>query len=89
MKYRYPFGEYVRPLVQQDQTPKEAFVLGVYAQRRPHPVDKRWEDHMPGFGNGQRAEDILGWQSGRGPGDSRRNTCPRRPWRAGTSGQAS
>ena len=36
--YRYPFGEYVRPLVQQDQTPKKMFVLGVYASA----VHARW-----------------------------------------------
>lgn len=36
--YRYPFGEYVTPLVQQDQTPKEVFVLGVYASA----VHARW-----------------------------------------------
>ena len=38
MKYRYPFGEYVRPLVQEDQRPKEVFVLGVYASA----VHARW-----------------------------------------------
>ena len=38
MKYRYPFGEYVRPLVQEDQSPKEVFVLGVYASA----VHARW-----------------------------------------------
>jgi len=27
----YPFGEVVRPLVQQDRSPKRVFVLGVYA----------------------------------------------------------
>lgn len=31
MKYYYPFGETVHPLVQQDRSPKQVFVLGVYA----------------------------------------------------------
>ena len=31
MTYYYPFGETVRPLTQQDRTPKQVFVLGVYA----------------------------------------------------------
>lgn len=31
MKYFFPFGEAVRPLVQQDRSPKKVFVLGVYA----------------------------------------------------------
>ena len=31
MKYYYPFGETVRPLVQIDRSPKKVFVLGVYA----------------------------------------------------------
>ena len=31
MSYFYPFGEAVRPLVQEDRTPKKVFVLGVYA----------------------------------------------------------
>jgi len=31
MKYYYPFGEELRPVVQQDRTPKKVFVLGVYA----------------------------------------------------------
>ena len=31
MKYLYPFGETVHPLVQQDRSPKKVFVLGVYA----------------------------------------------------------
>ena len=39
MKYQYPFGEYVHRLVQQDQTPKKVFVLGVYASA----VHARWE----------------------------------------------
>lgn len=39
MEYRFPFGEVVRPLVQEDQSPKEAFVLGVYASA----VHARWK----------------------------------------------
>ena len=39
MKYLYPFGEYVRPLVQEDRSPKRAFVLGVYASA----VHARWK----------------------------------------------
>ena len=39
MKYQYPFGEYVRPLVQEDRAPKKAFVLGVYASA----VHARWK----------------------------------------------
>ncbi len=31
MKYYYPFGEELKPVVQKDQTPKKVFVLGVYA----------------------------------------------------------
>lgn len=31
LKYQYPFGEYVHPLRQENQTPKKVFVLGVYA----------------------------------------------------------
>ena len=31
MKYYYPFGEELKRVVQQDRTPKEVFVLGVYA----------------------------------------------------------
>ena len=38
MKYQYPFGEYVKPLVQEDQLPKKVFVLGVYASA----VHARW-----------------------------------------------
>ena len=29
--YYFPFGEHLHPLVQQDKTPKQVFVLGVYA----------------------------------------------------------
>ena len=39
MKYYFPFGETVRPLVQQDRSPKKVFVLGVYASA----VHARWE----------------------------------------------
>lgn len=39
MKYQYPFGEYVRPLVQEDRSPKKVFVLGVYASA----VHARWK----------------------------------------------
>lgn len=31
MAYCFPFGEMVHPLVQQDRTPKQVFILGVYA----------------------------------------------------------
>ena len=31
MIYEFPFGEVVRPLVQQDRSPKKVFVRGVYA----------------------------------------------------------
>lgn len=31
MKYLFPFGETVHPLVQHDRSPKKVFVLGVYA----------------------------------------------------------
>lgn len=31
MKYYYPFGEELHPVIQQDRTPKKIFVLGVYA----------------------------------------------------------
>ncbi len=37
-EYRFPFGELVRPLAQEDQTPKRIFVLGVYASA----VHARW-----------------------------------------------
>lgn len=39
MKYYFPFGETVRPLVQQDRGPKKVFVLGVYASA----VHARWK----------------------------------------------
>jgi len=38
MEYYYPFGETVKPLVQQDRSPKKVFVLGVYASA----VHARW-----------------------------------------------
>lgn len=38
MSYYYPFGEEVRPVVQQDRNPKKVFVLGVYASA----VHARW-----------------------------------------------
>lgn len=38
MKYYYPFGEVVHPLVQVDRSPKKVFVLGVYASA----VHARW-----------------------------------------------
>jgi hypothetical protein len=38
MKYYYPFGEELKPVVQQDRTPKKVFVLGVYASA----VHARW-----------------------------------------------
>ena len=39
MNYKYPFGQEVHPLVQQDRTPKKVFVLGVYASA----VHARWK----------------------------------------------
>ncbi len=39
MDYQYPFGQKVKPLVQQDRTPKKIFVLGVYASA----VHARWK----------------------------------------------
>ena len=38
MKYFFPFSETVKPLVQEDRTPKKVFVLGVYASA----VHARW-----------------------------------------------
>lgn len=38
MEYKYPFGEIVQSLVQQDRTAKQVFVLGVYASA----VHARW-----------------------------------------------
>ena len=39
MACQFPFGEYLRPLTQADQTPKKIFVLGVYASA----VHARWK----------------------------------------------
>lgn len=39
MSYYFPFGQKLRPLVQEDQTPKMVFVLGVYASA----VHARWK----------------------------------------------
>lgn len=39
MEYRFPFGEILRPLVQEDRSPKKVFVLGVYASA----VHARWK----------------------------------------------
>lgn len=39
MKYYYPFGEELKPVIQQDRTPKKVFVLGVYASA----VHARWK----------------------------------------------
>ena len=38
MIYQYPFGEVVKPLKQEDRSPKKVFVLGVYASA----VHARW-----------------------------------------------
>ena len=39
MAYYFPFGQKLHPLVQEDQTPKKVFVLGVYASA----VHARWK----------------------------------------------
>ncbi len=39
MDYYFPFGQKLHPLVQEDQTPKKVFVLGVYASA----VHARWK----------------------------------------------
>ncbi len=39
MSYVFPFGQELHPLVQEDQTPKRVFVLGVYASA----VHARWK----------------------------------------------
>lgn len=39
MPYIFPFGQKLHPLVQEDQTPKKLFVLGVYASA----VHARWK----------------------------------------------
>ncbi len=38
--FTFPFGERVKPVIQQDRTPKRVFVLGVYASA----VHARWID---------------------------------------------
>ena len=38
MSYYFPFGETVKPLVQEHRTPKKVFVLGVYENA----VHARW-----------------------------------------------
>ena len=48
MKYYFPFGEELKPLKQQDRTPKKVFVLGVYASA----VHARWS-------LGPRKEDLM------------------------------
>lgn len=40
MAYCYPFGEVVRPLVQEDRSEKQVFVLGVYASA----VHAKWKN---------------------------------------------
>lgn len=39
MSFYFPFGEQLHPVVQEDKSPKKAFVLGVYASA----VHARWE----------------------------------------------
>lgn len=39
MAYMFPFGQVLRPLVQEDRSPKKVFVLGVYASA----VHARWK----------------------------------------------
>ncbi len=39
MEYTFPFGQKLKPLVQEDRTPKRVFVLGVYASA----VHARWK----------------------------------------------
>lgn len=39
MEYYFPFGEKLRPLIQEDRRPKRVFVLGVYASA----VHARWK----------------------------------------------
>ena len=39
MPYYFPFGQQLRPLIQEDTTPKKVFVLGVYASA----VHARWK----------------------------------------------
>ena len=71
MKYYFPFGEPVHPLVQKDRSPKKVFVLGVYASA----VHARWkkdgkvvcpalavasEPRIFWDGNPQEASEIIG-----------------------------
>lgn len=37
-KYTFPFGQKVKPVLQQDRAPKKVFILGVYASA----VHARW-----------------------------------------------
>lgn len=39
MEYRFPFGQKLHPLIQEDKSPKKVFVLGVYASA----VHARWK----------------------------------------------
>ncbi len=39
MQYTFPFGQKLRPLIQEDKNPKKVFVLGVYASA----VHARWK----------------------------------------------
>lgn len=48
--YKFPFGEEVHKLVQQDRSPKKVFVLGVYASA----VHAKWKDK-----NGKRVCQAL------------------------------
>ena len=41
MTYYYPFGQILHPLIQQDRSPKQVFVLGVYASA----VHARWKKY--------------------------------------------
>ena len=41
MPYYFPFGQELHPLVQQDRSPKQVFVLGVYASA----VHARWKNN--------------------------------------------
>ena len=39
MEYLFPFGQRLKPLIQEDRTPKKVFVLGVYASA----VHAKWK----------------------------------------------
>jgi hypothetical protein len=69
-KYYYPFGEELKPVIQQDRTPKMVFVLGVYASA----VHAKWkckgkvvcnalavasEPHIFWDGNPEEAAEII------------------------------